>query len=264
MGGLRHFVHRPGGALRRYVREILWVRADRPRRQVLLPETTLTLVLRQSGSASLNNQCLPSAVVSGLQQRARMVEHGAGSSLVIVRFTEVGASAILHDRVDLLYDRTLALEAILPRQEIERMQNMLADTREVPQQVLQVEHFLASHIHSWKSISPQLEAAVQMIRDSHGKSSIAALARRAAMSQSTLERHFRIAVGATPKNLSRLARLQNVCRLWDAGKNLTEIAYEAGYSDQPHLVRDFRQFAGRPPREFFLNAAPRNLPTFYK
>jgi len=30
--------------------------------------------------------------------------------------------------------------------------------------------------------------------------------------------HFRAAVGGTPKRLSRLARLQHVCRLWDAGK----------------------------------------------
>ena len=69
------------------------------------------------------------------------------------------------------------------------------------------------------------------------------------MSQSTLERHFRAAVGATPKGLSRLARLQHVCRLWDTGKTLTEIAFEAGYSDQPHMVHDFRLFTGMSPEE---------------
>jgi methylphosphotriester-DNA--protein-cysteine methyltransferase len=84
------------------------------------------------------------------------------------------------------------------------------------------------------------------------------------MSQSTLERHFRAAVGATPKSLCRLARLQHVCRLWDTGKNLTEIAFEAGYSDQPHMVRDIRLFTGTAPEEFFRGGSPRNLPTFYK
>jgi transcriptional regulator GlxA family with amidase domain len=84
------------------------------------------------------------------------------------------------------------------------------------------------------------------------------------MSQSTLERHFRAAVGATPKKLSRLARLQHVCRLWDTGQTLTAIAFEAGYCDQPHMVRDFRLFTGTSPEEFFQSAHPRNLPTFYK
>jgi AraC-like DNA-binding protein len=264
VSGVRHFVHQPGGALRRYVREILWVRSDRPRVQVLLPETTLTLVLRQSGMTSLRNENLPDAVVSGLQQHTRVVEHAADSSVVIVRFTEVGAAAILHDRVDLLYNRTAPLDAIVPRQEIDRLQNMLSGTREVRHQVLPVERFLAGRIRAQTGISPQIEAAAQFIRNSEGRSSIGAIARQVGMSQSALERHFRVTVGTTPKMLSRLARLQHACRLRDAGKSLTEIAFEAGYSDQPHMVRDFRLFTGTSPREFFLRPSPRNLPTFYK
>jgi AraC-like DNA-binding protein len=261
---VRHFVHQTDGLLRRYVREILWVRSERARVQILLPETTLTLVFRQSGMASLQNQSLPNAIVSGLQERTRMVEHAAGSSLVIVRFTEVGAPPILHDRVDLLYNQTAALDDFFPRQEIERVQNILADTDDVRQHVLSVERFLTSRIRAQNPISPQVESAAQMIRISEGRSSIAAIARRTAISQSALERHFRAAVGTTPKRLSRLARLQHVCRLWDLGKNLTEIAFEAGYSDQPHMVHDFRLFTGRSPEDFFRTASPRNLPTFYK
>lgn len=127
-----------------------------------------------------------------------------------------------------------------------------------------MERFLTSRISAQKEISPQIEAAAQMIRNSEGRSSITAIARHAAMSQSALERHFRAAVGTTPKSLSRLARLHHVCRLWDTGKNLTEIAFEAGYCDQPHMVHDFRLFTGTSPEEFFRSASPRNLPTFYK
>ncbi len=264
MSDVRQFVHRPTAALRRYVREILWVSSEHSRVQLLLPETTLTLVLRQSGAASLHNENLPNTVVSGLQKRTRMVEHAPGSSMVIVRFTEVGAPAILHDRADLLYNRTIPLDDVLPRQQIDHIQSILADTRQISQQILPVERFLASRIRAQNEISPQIEAAAAMIRNSQGRASIRAIARHAAMSQSTLERHFRAAVGATPKKLSRLARLQHVCRLWDTGKTLTEIAFEAGYCDQPHMVRDFRLFTGTSPEEFFHSAHPRNLPTFYK
>jgi len=262
----RHFAWQPSTPLRRYVREILWVQSDRPRTQVLLPETTLTVVLRQSGHGCLRDQVLPDAVVSGLQQQARIVQHAPHSLMIIIRFTEVGAPAILHDRVDLLYNQTLALDEVLPPREIDGIQNLLADTRQRDQQFLTVERFLLGRIQRREtgSISPQIEAAVTMIRSSGGRASIAAIAHRAGMSQSALERHFRAAVGASPKTLSRLARLQNVCRLWDAGKNLTEITHEAGYFDQPHMVRDFRLFTGQAPEEFFRATAPRNLPTFYK
>jgi AraC-like DNA-binding protein len=261
---LRPFVHRPANSLRRYVREILWIDSGYARSQVLLPETALTLVLRQAGTASLNHQDLPSAVISGLQQRTRVAGHGAGSSIVIVRFTEVGGSAMLNDRVDHLYNRTVALDSVLPRREVDEIQNILADLREIRKQVPAMERFLAGQILSRARVSPQIEAAAQMIRSSEGRTSIAAIARQAAMSQSSLERQFREAVGATPKRLSRLARLQHVCRLWNAGKSLTRIASEAGYSDHPHMVHDFRLFTGTSPQEFFRNTSSRNLPTFYK
>jgi AraC-like DNA-binding protein len=229
-----------------------------------MPETILTLVLRQSGTASLRSECLPDAIVSGLQQRTRPVEHALDSSLVIVRFTEVGAPAILHDRVDLLYNQTLSLDSVLPHKQIDEIQNTLVDTREVRQKILAVERFLLARIRPQNSISGQIEAAVRTIRNSGGRMSIAAIARHVAMSQSALERHFRAAVGVTPKMLSRLARLHFVCNMWKAGKSLTEIAFEAGYSDQPHLVHDFRSFTGTSPEEFFLNSPPSNLPIFYK
>lgn len=264
MSEVRHFVYQPHGFLRRYVREILWVRSEHARVQFLLPEMALTLVLRQSGTASLQNQDLPHAIVSGLQERVRMVEHRPGSSLVIVRFTEVGAAPILHDRADLFYNQTVALDDVLPRHEIDDIQNVLAGTSDMREQIFSVERFLISRILSRNPISPQIESAVEMIRISEGRSSIAALARHAAMSQSALERHFRAQVGTTPKKHSRLARLQHICRLWDMGKSLTEIAFEAGYSDQPHMVHDFRLFTGTSPESFFRKASPRNLPTFYK
>lgn len=269
MSEVSHFVHYPVGDLRRYVREILWVSSKLPRQQVLLPETALTFVLRQSGSASLQSEPLPHAVMSGLQPKVRLIEHGADSSLAIVRFAEVGASAFLGDRVDQLYSRTAPLDSLLRPQEIDNIQNVLADTPDAQQRFLALEGFLSARIHARErpasqDMFPQIEAAAEMIRRSEGRTAISAIARRTAMSQSALERHFRAAVGVTPKKLSRLARLQHLCRLWNAGKSFTEIAFEAGYCDQPHMVRDFRMFTGTSPEEFFRTSQILNLPIFYK
>ena len=261
---MRHFVHQPGSDLGRYVREIIWVQSDQQRTQMLLPETNLTLVLRLSGTASLNDTVLPDAVVSGLQPRSRLVEHGTRSSFVVVRFTEVGAPAILHDRADLLYGKTAPLASFISPSRIDQARNRLVEAGETHLQIPVVEQFLREQIRPQRAISAQVEAAIKMIRDSGGRLSIKALARRAAMSQSALERKLRAAAGASPKMLSRLARLQRVCLLWDSGKNFTTIAFDAGYTDQPHMVRDFQLFTGLSPQEFFRAHSPRNLPTFYK
>jgi AraC-like DNA-binding protein len=264
MSDIRHFAHQPRGILRPFVREILWIRSNDPRAQTLLPEMTLTLVLRQSGGASLNNDRLPGAIVSGLQHRSRMVAHGAHSSIIVVRFSEVGAPAVIHDRADLLYAQTAPLDSFVPGRDIERIQNLLGDNQGIGKQIPLIEEFLIDRLRPERRASAQIEAAARMIRVSGGMMPVTTVARRAAMSQSALERQLRAATGASPKMLSRLARLQRVCRLWDAGKNLTTIAFESGYADQPHLVRDFQLFTGMSPQQFFRANSPRNLPTFYK
>jgi AraC-like DNA-binding protein len=47
------------------------------------------------------------------------------------------------------------------------------------------------------------------------------------------------------------------------GKPLTEIAYEAGFSDQSHLTHDFKGFTGSAAEIFLSQRVSRNLPTFY-
>ena len=257
-------MHRPSEGLRPFVREMIWVSSEQPRAQILLPEVTLTLVLRQSGHIAMNGEMLPGAVVSGLQERARTVQHGTNSSIIVVRFTDIGAPAVLHDRADILYAKTASLDALIPRESIERVQHQLANARGMDEQIMVVEQFLSARIQPPNGVTGQIAAAARMIRESGGTTPIAAIARRVAMSQSALERHFRVATGATPKMFSRLARLQRVCGLWDSGKDLTTIAFEAGYTDQPHLVRDFQLFTGMAPRQFFSANSPRNLPSFYK
>ena len=261
---LRQHTHQPSGLLARYVREVLWISSDQPRVQALLPETALTLMLRQTGSVSLNDRDLPNTIVSGLQQNTRSVRHSAGSSFVIVRFTEIGAPAILHERADQLYNHTAPLDSLLPRLELDRIQNILVEPRDIALQMQQVERFLMKRVAPKDRILPQIEAAVNMIRRSSGRLSVTAIARAVAMSQSALERHFRAAVGTSPKQLSRLARLQHVCTLWRHGRPLTEIAFAAGYTDQPHLVRDFQLFTGSSPEKFFRTNFPQTLPSFYK
>lgn len=264
MNEIRHFVHRPNNVLKNHIREILWVRSDREREQILLPETNLTLVLRLSGGASLYGEKLPSAILSGLQEWARRVKHAKESSLIIVRFTEVGAAAFLRENLDLFYSQTIPLADLIGSRKIEDIQSMLSETIDLGEQIRLLERFLLNEIEENHEIPPQIIASIRMIQTAKGRIPIAKLAASAYMSQSSLERHFRSFVGTSPKMFSRLVRLQNICRLWDAGKSLTEIAYEAGYTDQPHLIRDFRLFTNMAPEDFFHTASPRNLPIFYK
>jgi AraC-like DNA-binding protein len=264
MPGLRHSVFQPSEKLRRYVREILFLDSEFHPLQALMPETTPTLMLQRSGSSWLNGHLLPPAIVSGLQTKTRTVEVSARSFSTIIRFTEIGASAFIQGRMDSLSGLSLPLDDVMNHADVDRVLNSLADSPNHKGCMNAVEEFLDNCLRRPLPKEAPVEVGAQMVRRSAGKVSVDKLSRVLRMNHSTLERQFKAKVGATPKVLSRLARLQNVCRLWDVGHSLTEIAYEAGFSDQTHLTHEFKRLTGSAPEQFLTQQSPRNLPTFYK
>ena len=77
---------------------------------------------------------------------------------------------------------------------------------------------------------------------------------------------FRNATGFTPKVYCRILRFQEVLEriAIDSGESWVDLALAAGYSDQPHFNREFRQFSGLTPGEYrkatptFTNHVPLN------
>jgi AraC-like DNA-binding protein len=57
-------------------------------------------------------------------------------------------------------------------------------------------------------------------------------------------------VGASPKQLASIVRFRHAVRAYRPGLTLTQLAYDAGYFDQSHLIREFRAFTGLTPRDF--------------
>ncbi len=65
-------------------------------------------------------------------------------------------------------------------------------------------------------------------------------------------RLFSQAVGLGPKLYCRVRRFQKALPLVQGSLALAAVAAEAGYSDQPHFNREFREFAGLTPEQYRL------------
>ena len=65
-------------------------------------------------------------------------------------------------------------------------------------------------------------------------------------------------VGLRPKTAARLVRLNRVWRRLDERRPLDwgQVAADAGYADQAHLIRDFHQFTGTTPTQFQARTLP--------
>jgi methylphosphotriester-DNA--protein-cysteine methyltransferase len=56
--------------------------------------------------------------------------------------------------------------------------------------------------------------------------------------------------GFTPKFLARILRFRRAAASLDSAISAVDLALDSGYYDQAHLIRDFREFAGRTPGMF--------------
>ncbi len=63
-------------------------------------------------------------------------------------------------------------------------------------------------------------------------------------------RRFLDAVGLAPKRFQRIQRLQRAMSQLGGPTPLAEIALEAGYFDQAHFTREFREFTGQTPAQY--------------
>ncbi|MFV0258052.1 MAG: helix-turn-helix domain-containing protein [Acidimicrobiales bacterium] len=92
-----------------------------------------------------------------------------------------------------------------------------------------------------------LAGAWQRVRSTGGRVPVGRLASEVGMGRRQLTERFRREYGITVKQAFRLTRFEHARRV-AARRGLAAAAAEAGYSDQAHLSRDWRQLGGRTPR----------------
>lgn len=76
----------------------------------------------------------------------------------------------------------------------------------------------------------------------------------ACLGKRQFERVFFNAIGMNPKEYSRIARFQK--SLWlmqNANRNYIDIAFNSGYSDQSHFIRECREYSGLTPSELITS-----------
>ena len=82
-----------------------------------------------------------------------------------------------------------------------------------------------------------------------GTNKISAIAKHFHLTERTLERKFLRYIGLPPKRYRRIKRFNLAFEhLKEYQGSLTEFAYDLGYYDQSHFIRDMKAFAGMTPK----------------
>ncbi|HEY9048715.1 MAG TPA: helix-turn-helix transcriptional regulator [Ohtaekwangia sp.] len=96
------------------------------------------------------------------------------------------------------------------------------------------------------------QQVVTRIMQSRGQITLRDLQQHFSISERSLERKFSQQVGITPKVFSRVCRFQASLQqlINNNYSNLSDVAFDNGYSDQSHFIRTFKEFAGTSPYQF--------------
>jgi AraC-like DNA-binding protein len=189
----------------------------------------------------------PAAMVVGPTTRPMRIAPSGAVDVVGIRFEPHGAQLGLGLPCEDLVDLALPLADVTALRAGEWMER-LAASGDWPSRVLMLERELQDLVDVRRS-EPLVEAASWIIGRSGGRVTVDMLSRELGVRPRRLERRFRARVGIAPKKLCRITRFQRLLGDLESG-TLAGAAVRCGYTDQAHLTRDFREFAGVTPAAF--------------
>jgi AraC-like DNA-binding protein len=114
---------------------------------------------------------------------------------------------------------------------------------------------LLDAVAAQESPADPVHRAIEALTRAQGTADVDWLADQAGMSARQFRRRCREEAGLGPKHLSRVLRFRRACALAARGESWLRVAVEAGYFDQAHLIRDFREFTGSTPMSVFSKTA---------
>ncbi|MES2774971.1 MAG: helix-turn-helix transcriptional regulator [Bacteroidota bacterium] len=174
------------------------------------------------------------------------------SGIVAARFNPDGLMPFLQIPVSDLENKAVSLSVLFGDKGTVLEESVLAVT-DNQERIKLITAFLLSFLSDPQTISNITKACVDVILQSQGQLTVLELADKMNINRRNIERKFTSAVGMSPKQLSRIVRLQAVIKMLDQNKftSLTSLAYENGYYDQAHFIKDFKEFTGVSPKLFF-------------
>lgn len=123
------------------------------------------------------------------------------------------------------------------------IKQILFDITDIYERIDIVQKYLLNNIHL-KRYNGILNDALAEILTSKGSIKTESLAKSVFTSNRQLERIFSENIGISPKKLSSLIRYQYLWQeiLYCAETDLTELAWKYGFSDEAHLLNNFKKF----------------------
>lgn len=210
-----------------------------------------------SASATLTVACDGNRIVSGLRgvnTKACPVGVYANKmkQLLLIEFRPGGLYPFIPADQQEILDTSVALDALDARLG-HTLEDALTGAESV-QALIETLDALFLSLLSNDKCDRRTAAIMQMIIMRSGDVGMRELANEVYYSPKHIRRLFMLHVGTSPKTFARVVRVNYALRIMQAQPSgFADIAAQAGYYDQPHLVHEFQTICGTTPWQYKQN-----------
>lgn len=188
--------------------------------------------------------------ISGMHKNFLSISAHERSEMLVVQFKSSGALPFLYFPVEQLNDQVLPAEQLFGEEIITLREKMLS-MNDAGQKFAAIEQWLVSRFDKQREAPQDLLDFIQVLQ-TKPVSLLHELVEQYPHTQKQLILHFKKYVGLTPKYYQRILRFNEILQIIYQKKEIAwaEIAYQCGYSDQSHFIKEFTHFSGFNPMEF--------------
>ncbi|MET2714988.1 helix-turn-helix domain-containing protein [Streptomyces harbinensis] len=196
------------------------------------------------------------SVAGGLMARSVAIHHDGRQQGVRIALTPLGARAVYGMPSAELAHRLVPLDALLGALAAELVDRLRSATTWAARfaaldalLLRAVQRGRGAHGDRVRGVRPEVAEAWRRLVAARGRLQVGAVAAELGWSRRYLAERFRGEVGLSPKTFARVLRFEHAHALATAQDPppWADVATVAGYADQAHLVRDWREFTGRSP-----------------
>lgn len=188
------------------------------------------------------------SVVGGLHDRAVSIRHDGTSHGIQIDITPAGARRFFGLPAGELSGYLVSWPDLLGHLGTQLVERLIEAT-DWPARFATLDELLGQALSGDGETRPEVAHAWSTITASHGRVEIGSLATEVGWSRRHLADRFRREYGLSPKTVARIARFNRATKLLKAApeRSLADVAAVCGYTDQPHMTRDWRAFADQTP-----------------
>ncbi|MFK7906445.1 MAG: DUF6597 domain-containing transcriptional factor [Chitinophagales bacterium] len=228
-----------------------------PQKNTIVPDGCMKMIfhygdLYKHYTENGESVMLPKCLLIGQLTRPYIVEPTGETGTFFVCFHPNGFLPFATFPIKEMENTAIPLEKLFGKdgQEIEQK---ILNANTTSERISLIEAFLLKRLTSAETVDQIVKSTVETILTANGQLSVNELSKQNSINRRQLLRKFSSAIGLSPKQLSKTIRLQASLKILLTKKitSLTDLAYENEYYDQAHFIKDFKEFTGLTPKEFY-------------